>query len=114
MKNLSLTKIFQPQALKPTDKRRHSRIKCRLNVSIRRINDKLSFDAICVDVSLGGMGIELIDTSDTPTKICLNDLVEIWIHFSGDSTPIYRKGRIVWFKKIDSLYYRGGIRFEFL
>ena len=91
------------------ERRKFHRIKCHADVEFKTFNPTVSFAGLCVDLSLGGMGINFFSKS-TP-HLAENKGLEIWIYLSNALKPVHRFGKIVWIKKMAHQSYRGGIKF---
>ncbi|MBD3264323.1 MAG: hypothetical protein GF375_04390 [Candidatus Omnitrophica bacterium] len=91
-----------------TDKRIFDRRKCNFRISIKAVNNNSEFEAKTIDISRGGMGIEI------NKRLNIGDKLEIWIHSEGQLGPIHKYGRLVWLRKKDYACYNGGIKFESL
>ena len=89
-----------------TDKRIFDRRKCSFRISIKTVNNNSEFEAKSIDISRGGMGIEMY------RRLNVGDRLEIWIHSEGQLGPIHKYGRLVWLRKKDYASYKGGIKFE--
>ncbi len=86
------------------------RIQCRIPISIKDVQTQWEIEARCINISKGGIGIEIIDDEEILMKI--QDRLEIWIHLSDGLRPIHRFGRLVWFRQVSHLNYHGGVKLE--
>jgi len=91
-------------------RRAFHRLQCRIYLSIKDLSNSWETDAKCIDISLGGIGIEIDGNEEL--QINIKDRLELWIHLQDSLDPVHRYGRLVWVRQISPLFYRGGIRFE--
>ncbi len=90
------------------DRRLYNRIKFNVKIGIKSFKKKASLKAKSVDLSFNGIGVKL--PSFLSRLLNSNDILEMWIYFPDKLEPLYRLGKVVWFKK-GYFYHRGGIQF---
>ncbi|EKD26550.1 MAG: hypothetical protein ACD_79C01130G0006 [uncultured bacterium] len=74
---------------------------------LKNIETGLTIKIRCLDISLSGIGIE------TELQMKIGDAYEINLHlFDGGKTIHLSNGKLKWFRKSSSTFYKGGIEFE--
>jgi len=98
------------QNLRKNDLRKAKRISLKATVIIKDFGNKIIAKGKCINASLGGMGLLL---SYHARKIfSFKNKMNILIVLPDNQKPIYKTGRIVWYKKNSIFTYRSGIEFE--
>ena len=93
--------------LKPAiDNRQHKRDRSLGDVKLRNLDTGETLPCRCLDVSLGGLCIQL--SKDLPQGMCL----DAEVRFSDSRRPLYRRAQVVWCCRAGSAQYKVGLRFE--
>ena len=91
------------------DRRLYNRIKFNVKIAIKNFTKNVSLNAKSVDLSFNGIGVKL--PLSLSRLLSSNDILEMRIYFPDKLEPLYRLGKVVWFKK-GYFYHRGGIQFQ--
>ena len=75
-------------------------------VRIKSPNADSFVSAHCVDISKGGIGIEC------EKELSIGDEIEVWINMYGKNVSLHQFGKLVWYKKVESGLYIGGVQFK--
>ena len=95
------------RVLKPAiDNRQHKRDRTLGDVKLRNLDTGETLPCRCLDVSLGGLCIEL--SKDLPQGMYL----DAEVRFSDSRRPLYRRAQIMWCCRAGSAQYKAGLRFE--
>mgnify|MGYP000630866985 CR=1 FL=1 len=106
-------KDFKSTSLRKTDRkdrRLHPRIKFNIKIAVKNIKESVFAEAKSVDISFNGIGVKF---SPAFRNIIEKDsILELWLYLPDKLKPIHRCGKIVWYKKKNYFFCRGGIQFK--
>jgi hypothetical protein len=95
-------KLFKPAI----DKRQHTRDWSLGDVKLRNLDSGETMACRCIDVSPGGMSIEL--SRDVPQGL----LFDVEVRFFDARRPVFRRARSAWTCRTDAGQYKAGLQFE--